>query len=533
VTEKGHAVLQYTVISVPINYDLNSPEALELIQMLDDVTSNKFFESPIIKHIIDYFWTHCKRSMWVLLVFYLVPICLLTTFSVLRVNYKDEASNVLIPLVVFNFLLILMECIQAIVHFQTFLTDPWNYIDFLFIVCQLVMAVLFWADSAEEPQALFTSFSLVLAFTKLLVVLRVVDQLRYLIRMILEILRDMISFMTVILVYILSFSLVMYHSRNGQAAEDNTENEQNFGSVLLEMYTLIYGGWDDTNYSGTTMPFFILVTFLQALVLLNLIIAIMGDTYDRVLENLPTVDARERLSLIYEICVLKVQLRKVLRRFPCVKRRNNAAVGVDPNEDYFSDNKRLLLVIQPFENEDQAAVASTGEWAGKIKELKKDFQKSFQILRDDVANTGLKQEMSHNFMNQAKEIDTLKSEAQWMKSNGNKLQDTQADLLKKQEDLIKKVDDLASQIQGNHVDQQKKMEVGPENLMLKSGENKELVELSSELKELKSTVNQIQETILADMKKMQTDMLSQILLHMKNAEPSPIQKPEVEVVGDK
>ena len=51
------------------------------------------------------------------------------------------------------------------------------------------------------------------------------------------------------------------------------------------MYTLIYGDLNSKDYYGVAMPFFVLVSFLQALVLLNLIIAVMGDTYDRVREN--------------------------------------------------------------------------------------------------------------------------------------------------------------------------------------------------------------------------------------------------------
>ena len=73
------------------------------------------------------------------------------------------------------------------------------------------------------------------------------------------------------------------------------------------------------------MPFFILVSFLQALVLLNLIIAVMGDTYERVCENRQSVDAKERLSLIYEYSLLSQTISNCQL---CRKRkRNHCKIG--------------------------------------------------------------------------------------------------------------------------------------------------------------------------------------------------------------
>lgn len=51
------------------------------------------------------------------------------------------------------------------------------------------------------------------------------------------------------------------------------------------MYALFLSNWDKDSYGTFTMYIFIAATLLLNLVLLNMIIAIMGDTYDRVKER--------------------------------------------------------------------------------------------------------------------------------------------------------------------------------------------------------------------------------------------------------
>ncbi len=52
------------------------------------------------------------------------------------------------------------------------------------------------------------------------------------------------------------------------------------------MYKLFLGDWEAGLYNSTyTMSIFIIATLLLNLVLLNMIIAIMGDTYDKVKER--------------------------------------------------------------------------------------------------------------------------------------------------------------------------------------------------------------------------------------------------------
>ena len=51
------------------------------------------------------------------------------------------------------------------------------------------------------------------------------------------------------------------------------------------MYRLNIGDFDTSDYSYLQMVLFIIVSWLTNIIMLNLIISLMGDTYDRVQTN--------------------------------------------------------------------------------------------------------------------------------------------------------------------------------------------------------------------------------------------------------
>ena len=73
----------------------------------------------------------------------------------------------------------------------------------------------------------------------------------------------------------------------------------------MVQYTLALGDWDSDNFAaGSQMPliyiFFLLSTFFSIILMLNMLIAIMGDTYERIIENREVNEVKTLLSLIGE-----------------------------------------------------------------------------------------------------------------------------------------------------------------------------------------------------------------------------------------
>ena len=79
-------------------------------------------------------------------------------------------------------------------------------------------------------------------------------------------------------------------------------DSDNFGEMAELSYRWAYGDFEDYPYENhKDRIFFILASIMGPLVLLNLIIAIMGDVYGKIQENYKISDNHEMLSLILEL----------------------------------------------------------------------------------------------------------------------------------------------------------------------------------------------------------------------------------------
>eukprot|EP01015_Nassula_variabilis_P007472 TRINITY_DN15715_c0_g2_i1.p1 TRINITY_DN15715_c0_g2~~TRINITY_DN15715_c0_g2_i1.p1 ORF type:complete len:111 (+),score=5.28 TRINITY_DN15715_c0_g2_i1:125-457(+) len=98
--------------------------------------------------------------------------------------------------------------------------------------------------------------------------------MRFLVGLLLCIVKDMTAFLVMGFVYIFTFSVSLYQTRQTMKAQASAEDsEYHFGLEVRQMYELFLGSWESANYSQSTVYLFVLVTLLLNLVLLNMIIA--------------------------------------------------------------------------------------------------------------------------------------------------------------------------------------------------------------------------------------------------------------------
>lgn len=335
--------LQYSVIAIPMSYSAASSEALKLIARFTSIQDISFFESLVVRDFIDFYWSSSRIFMWISLLFYLVPLSLATCYACFR-SSSSAANYLLIPLAGCNTVLLSIEIIQASTDFRGHVMDPWNWIDVAVVTSQYMFTALYWGDADKNAQTFFISMSLILSYTKMLLLLRVLDSMRYLIRMILEVLRDIGSFIVVMVVYLFAFSMVLYLDRLDSPYEELSN--LTLWDSFYEVYDVVYGNWDRNHFQGVAIPFYFLLTMFVPLVLLNLFISIMGDTYERVIDSLPSVDAKERLSMIQEAMAVRVQCVKTME-YLCSTRQNylkklKAQALTQASQNCF------LLVIKPY-----------------------------------------------------------------------------------------------------------------------------------------------------------------------------------------
>lgn len=193
-------------------------------------------------------------------------------------------------------------------------------------------------------------------------------------------------------------------------------HSDNYASYLLSTYGLLYGNYDTSPLELSETLILVLILFLISIVLLNMLIAIMGDSYDKVQDRKILTDSQERIEMILESTVL-------MKFF--TNRREEKREG-------------YLVFFEALEDDEHDDQAITSEWEGKIHALKKMIRQVGQDLSKDnqelEAKFEAKLEAKLSKSNQELEAKIeAKLEAKLSKSN----QELEASLTRIMQDLYK------------------------------------------------------------------------------------------------
>ena len=128
---------------------------------------------------------------------------------------------------------------------------------------------------------------------------------RVLLRIVIEIVKDMMPFMAFVLATTVTLALLFTSATPDVALTDIT-----YSDFLLHVYLLNFGDFSVDDYSGLDLFIFILGVLIVPLIFLNMLIAIMGDTFDRVKEEQGLRDFQELVGLIYRYEIIAHTLCK-------------------------------------------------------------------------------------------------------------------------------------------------------------------------------------------------------------------------------
>ena len=188
--------------------------------------------------------------------------------------------------------------------------------------------------------------------------MRVFDNTRYQVNLITQVVKDMFSFLIILAAGFYTFAIILFineHKDPTMTADD--------GLVWIEgeaktMYRMSYGDFDVDGNTDIEWIFFFFATFLIPLVLMNLLISIMGDTFGRVLEGKVPADYKEKVGLVLEFENLLFWRRhKVSMNYLHVIRYRGADIeGADATIEAVTDAKeeirRKLELIEDKQEEE-------------------------------------------------------------------------------------------------------------------------------------------------------------------------------------
>eukprot|EP00347_Sterkiella_histriomuscorum_P010531 403375928 len=310
----SEAKIKLELLDMPSVYHFQDYYFVKIFKELSSAESFKFFDNRAIKVLIDFNYPIVRSFLIALLI---IPFCIFHVVFVVYMNvvyeyrieeYYELPNYILSSIqILFVIYFLINECKQFANLGLQYLTSVWNYVD---LIAPIGVAVLHGFQFAEyhgididvDIIRSVLAISTFFMWLKFLSSLRIFKETGYLIRMIIEVIYDMGIFLMVLLITVAAFGDTFLRISNG-----NIEEEQfieSFIPAVAFAYSMILGTYDINAFGEVAQPlvwiFWVLCTILDMIVMLNLLIAIISSTYERVSENAEQASYQEMAALISE-----------------------------------------------------------------------------------------------------------------------------------------------------------------------------------------------------------------------------------------
>jgi len=331
---KDNKMIGFKSMSLNLDYNPISEDMLNTCIALQQCDNEEFFKTPAVSTLIDYLW----NSHFNYLLFQTFIFSILMIITSVYIGRGESELGFEITILVFGGLFFAMELIQVFKYgIISYYSSLWNVIDLLFCVT-LSGTMIARIAGLEEGLARAWLFTVILlsGYLKWIIHFRIFGATRKLIRIVIEIIKGMVSFIAILIFIIFALSLILLEF----------DRETEFTDHLLSGYGFIYGDYETEDVSSSEIAIMVFVAFLVSVVLLNLLIAMMGDSYAKVDEISILVDSLERLDMIVEVIVMKrifTQKELVREKSYLMFCQNSVNGGGDDDEENLLEEKTNLL----------------------------------------------------------------------------------------------------------------------------------------------------------------------------------------------
>lgn len=173
---------------------------------------------------------------------------------------------------------------------------------------------------------------------------------------------------------------------------------------LMVVYGLTYSDFnaDAVELQGGQLVFIVILTILLSLILFNMLVAIMGESFEKVQENAVVSESKERIVLIKQALAVKRLVEKT-----CCSRRKRK------REQMSNEEKRSFLFVAEEAGVDEDADKENKEWEGRLQIIKKGIKTNEENMKIALSSFEVKLQ---------KDLDDLKGDANGLETNIRKLE---------------------------------------------------------------------------------------------------------------
>ena len=284
-----------------------SSESIKFLLLLADTDDESVFKTLLIKNLLEYKWKQVSYIIWMQLAVYLAYLIILALYTT---DYYGNNAYVIV-LFVLSAVLHLYETIQMLLEgtFRYF-HSGWTWIDLIRFALQTTYCVLIWVDYSYPTYDLLGTI-VFLAYLRGIGYFRVFDFTRYYINLLVIVCYDIIPFLLMFLYSTVAFGLIY------QVMLDEPGN--NYFYYLTVSFELNIGGFNTAGYDHYMYLYFFLNSMINPIIMLNLLISIMANTYSDVSNNEESANLIELNELVLESELMMFWNRsKNQRKYFCI-----------------------------------------------------------------------------------------------------------------------------------------------------------------------------------------------------------------------
>lgn len=286
-------VFKKTLARLYLNF--GSQKSLEFMKSLEECSNTTVFETEIIKLILNQKWQIVKWIMYGQAFVYLGYLILLSLYVS---DPESRTKTFLLAPFMVSLMLYLYEVIFMVIELKEYFMSFWNVMDSLRSWMMIIYCILVWTDEFEIKNDKNTREMYMLAvlifvsWMRGITYFRINKSTRYLIKLLFKALAEIVPFMAIFFYSTIGFSVLF-----------NVFKETNLGVFfphLTDSYVIILGNWDNPEEIDFYSLILLFATILSPVVLLNLLIAVLTNTFVVVKDNEIVADSQEMISMIIE-----------------------------------------------------------------------------------------------------------------------------------------------------------------------------------------------------------------------------------------
>jgi hypothetical protein len=194
-------------------------------------------------------------------------------------------------------LLLFWEVIQLIANKEDYFRDYWNFIDIIKLTASTVWAILYFF---QINHTLFDWVIVFLSVIRGLTGFRAFRTTRYYIQLIVQSLDSMKSFLIIFAYTTISFGIL-------NISTGNEDRDLSFESLWIYPFGMAVGNIDRMNSDSFNIKYinFFIAVVLNVILMLNMIISILGDSFDEFQLNSVYYDGKEMTQVLLEVEEIK------------------------------------------------------------------------------------------------------------------------------------------------------------------------------------------------------------------------------------